>query len=324
MTEKYLLRTEGLTKSFLVRRSLSEIVRNRKPRFVHAVDGVDLEIMKGEALGLCGESGCGKTTTGLLLTRLEKPTSGRILFNNADISSLKGRALLSFRRKAQLIFQDPYSSLDPRYTILSSVSEPLRAHHLESDMDEKVTEMLERVGLVPAEEFKLRYPHEFSGGQRQRVAIARALVIRPELVVADEPVSMVDVSMRADIVHLMMELKEELGTTYVLITHDISVARYMCDRIAIMYLGKIVELGSNEEVISDPIHPYTKALISAVRVPDPAYRRQPLRISGEVPDAINPPGGCRFHPRCPYAKAECKDVEPRLKEISRRLVACHQ
>src|SRR2546422_2137469 len=296
-------------------------------QYVHAVDGVSFDIRRGEILGVVGESGCGKTTTGRLLVRLETPTSGQMLLRGTDIASLHGAELKEFRRKVQMIFQDPYESLNPRFTVFATVSEPLIVHGVGETYDEReemVARALESAELKPAEEYMYRYPHELSGGQRQRVAIARALALRPEFVVADEPVSMLDVSIRAGIMNLMLNLRQQYEIPFMFISHDVSVTRYMSHRIAVMYLGQIVELASSEEVIKNPMHPYTEALLSAVPVPDPAAKHGRIEIKGDLPSPIRVPPGCSFHPRCPYRRDVCKEVRPALREITpNHYVQCH-
>ncbi len=318
-----LLRVENLAKLFPVQKGLFRRARE----FIHAVDGVSFEIRPQETLGLVGESGCGKTTTGKLLVRLLKPTSGHIYLNGKDIAQLEGRELKQFHRTVQMIFQDPYGSLNPRHTIFQIVSEPLKVQGIGTvlEREARVAQMLELVGLSPAESFLFRYPHELSGGQRQRVAIARAMIINPSFIVADEPTSMLDVSIRTGVMKLMRDLQKEFGISYLYITHDLAVARYMCDRIAVMYLGKIVELGPTEAVIQNPLHPYTKALISAVPVPDPERGRPPVALKGEVPSLADPPPRCRFYDRCPIATEYCRTHDhPPLEEKAGRHVACYE
>jgi peptide/nickel transport system ATP-binding protein len=299
--------------------------------FIHAVSGLEMSIKRGESVGLVGESGCGKTTTGKLLTRLVDPTEGNIELTTevgtVDIASLRGRQLKNFRRRVQMIFQDPYESMNPRLTIYDTVAEPLDVQGLGTiaEREARVAELLETVGLTPASSFMFRYPHELSGGQRQRVAIARALVIEPDFVVADEPTSMLDVSVRTGVMNLMQDLGERLGVTYLYITHDLAVARYMCDRIAVMYLGKIVELAETEELLHNPKHPYTQALLSAVPVPDPTYAREAVVIKGGVSKPINPIPRCRFYDRCPLAQKVCEenDHPPLEDKGNMHQVACY-
>lgn len=305
----------------------------RKQSFVHAVDDVSFDILEGETLGLVGESGCGKTTTGRMLVRLTEPTSGQVLFNNEsgdeeDIAHLKGTPLKDFRRRAQMVFQDPYESMNPRRTIFDTVAEPLKVQKMGSHSEqlERVSETLGLVGLTPPSSFLFRFPHELSGGQRQRVAIARALVMNPSFVVADEPTSMLDISIRTGIMQLMEELAGRLGISYLYITHDLAVARYMCNQIAVMYLGKIVEMGDTEEVLQNPVHPYTKALLSAVPVPDPESTREPVDIKGSVSAPVDPLPRCRFYDRCPIADDFCRenDHPPLEDKGGGRLAACHK
>jgi len=317
---------EHLKKYFPVQKSFFEKLFTRTSSYVKAVDDVSFSINEGEVFTLAGESGCGKTTTGMILAMLINPSGGKILFDGTEITGLRSEELRLLRRRIQIVFQDPYASLNPRMRIGEAVGHPLEIHGLATGVDKKnrVLEILEKVGLTPPERFVDLYPHELSGGQRQRVAIARSIILRPEFIVADEPVSMLDVSIRTVLIDLMMELRKEFGLTYLFITHDLAVAKYISDRIAIMYLGKIVETGDKEEVFSNPLHPYTKALLSAVPVPDPERKRETVELKGEVPSAIQVPAGCRFHPRCPYAFAKCSEVEPQLIEIEENhCAACH-
>ena len=317
-----LLRVINLRKYFSVRRG----ILFKRTFYVKAVDGVSFDIGRGEILGLVGESGCGKTTTGRAILRLIS-AEGKILFDGVNILSIPLRKFKPYRRKMQMIFQDPYESLNPRRRIYDIIAQAIRFHKLANSAEEErelVAQSLEEVGLRPPEEFMYRYPHMLSGGQRQRVAIARTIVLRPELIVADEPVSMLDVSTRVGILLLLKELQKKMKISFLYITHDLATARYVCDRIAIMYLGKIVEIGPAEEVLTNPLHPYTKALITAVPEPDPNIKRGKIPIKGEVPPtAINIPPGCRFHPRCIYAEKKCMECEPELIEVKpNHYVAC--
>ena len=291
--------------------------------YVKAVDGVTIAVPRGKTLGLVGESGSGKTTLGRVILRLEEPTSGKIFFDGRDVLKFKGEELRRFRRRAQIIFQDPYGSLNPRMTVFDLIMEPVRVHKIRvGDPQEFVARLLEKVGLNETHMF--RYPHEFSGGQRQRIAIARVLALNPEFIVLDEPTSALDVSVQAQILNLLKDLQRERGLTYLFISHDLGVVRYMSDYIAVMYLGKIVEMGPAEEVFEKPLHPYAQALLSAIPVPDPevASRRKRMRLQGEPPSPLNPPRGCRFRTRCPLAFSKCTE-EPPLEEVERNhWVAC--
>ena len=320
-----LLVVEHLKKHFPLQKGFLDNLFSKEKRSVKAVDDVSFYIQKGEVLGLAGESGCGKTTTGRLVLRLLEPTSGDVTYRGKSIYSYDSEEMRKMREKLQVIFQDPNASLSPRMSVGYAISHPLVIHNLytKEECKERTLDIMGKVGLNPAEFFYKKYPHQISGGQRQRVVIARALITNPELVVADEPIAMADVSVRATLLELMVRLKEEFHLTYLFITHDLATAKYICNRIAIMYLGKIVEIGPYHDVFGEALHPYTKALLAAVPVPDPKFRRLETIPKDEIPDAINPPSGCRFHPRCPYVMTRCSAEEPSLNDHgSSHFAAC--
>ncbi len=318
-----ILRVEGLKKYFPVRRGVFQ----RHVGNVRAVDDVSFDVYRGETLGLVGESGCGKTTTGRTIIRLYEPTDGQVYFEDVDLASIKGSQLRQMRRKMQMIFQDPYASLSPRMSVLGIVGEPLEVHRVAAgaERQERVAELLQLVGLNPAH--MKRYPHEFSGGQRQRIGLARSLALNPDLIICDEPISALDVSIQAQVVNLLEELQEKLGLTYIFIAHDLSMVRHISNRVAVMYLGKIVELTDRDELYGNPLHPYTQALLSAVPVPDPIVEEQRQRIilEGDLPSPAHPPEGCNFNTRCPVAMEQCFEMEPEFIEVEKgHFCACHR
>jgi oligopeptide transport system ATP-binding protein len=306
---------------------LQGVIFQRRVATVQAVDGIGFALKRGGTLGLVGESGCGKSTTGLAILRMLEPTAGRIVFEGEDITAYDKARMRPIRRRMQMVYQDPYGSLNPRMKVRDIIGEPLRVHGAAASAQayrERVSQLMHLVGLLP--DMADRYPHEFSGGQRQRIGIARALALEPSLVICDEPVSALDVSIQAQVVNLFMELQERLGLTYIFIAHNLAVVRHICDRIAVMYLGRIVELASRAELYKTPLHPYTEALLAAIPVADPEIEARRVRpiVKGEVGSALNPPSGCRFHPRCPKAMDKCRSVDPALTDLGAgRAVACH-
>jgi oligopeptide transport system ATP-binding protein len=324
MQEQVLLEVKNLKMYFPISQG---IIIQRHVGDVKAVDGLDFFIRRGETLGLVGESGCGKSTTGRAILQLYRATAGQVLYGGADLCKMKGETLRKMRRKMQMIFQDPYASLNPRMTVGNIIGEPMEIHNLAKgkEKQEKVQHLLEIVGLNPY--MANRYPHEFSGGQRQRIGVARALAVEPEFIVCDEPISALDVSIQAQIINLLEELQSQFHLTYLFIAHDLSVVRHISDRVAVMYLGKIVELATRDELYFKPMHPYTKALLSAVPIPDPFVegKRERIILTGDVPSPVNPPSGCHFHTRCPIAIDICKQVDPDFKDHGDlHWVACHR
>ncbi len=322
-----LIKVRNLRKWFPVNTGFLSSILYKQELYVKAIDGVTFDIVKGEVLVLAGESGCGKTTTGRCILYLEIPTDGQVVYAGRDLATLDRNEIKELRRRMQITFQDPYESLNPKQSIYSIISEPLTVHKIPLSVIEKkkrVLEAMESVALIPAEDYIDRYPHELSGGQRQRISVARALILHPEFMVADEPVSMLDVSIRAEILNLLLDIREKFGLTYLFITHDLAVATYIADRIGIMYLGKVMEIGPSHEVAFNPLHPYTRALISAVPSGDPTVKRRAESLKGEPPSPINVPPGCRFHPRCPYAQEICMREIPEDRDMGEgHFVACH-
>jgi oligopeptide transport system ATP-binding protein len=322
-TNNVLMHVKDLVKHFPITQGL---IVQRQVGAVRAVDGVSFDVHKGETLGLVGESGCGKSTTGRTILQLYRPTSGDVVFGDVNLVTLKGDDLRKMRRKMQMIFQDPYASLNPRMTISEIIGEPLVVHQVArgKEMEQRVEQLLELVGLSPT--FANRFPHEFSGGQRQRIGVARALALQPSFIVCDEPISALDVSIQAQVVNLLEDLQQQFGLTYLFIAHDLSMVRHISDRVAVMYLGVIVELASRDEIYNSPLHPYSQALLSAVPIPDPFAEAQRKRVilQGDVPSPTNPPSGCRFRTRCPIAKDECAQSRPEWRELKPgHFVACH-
>ncbi|WP_102345107.1 ABC transporter ATP-binding protein [Bacillus sp. Marseille-P3661] len=320
MSTKELVRIENLKKHF----TLSNGFLSRNKAVVQAVDGLNFSIYEGETLGIVGESGCGKSTTGRLLLRLLDASEGKVYFDGKDLMSLSKAELKNSRKDFQMVFQDPYASLNPRMTVKELIEEPMKTHGLyKENRLEKIKELLNAVGIP--ESYMERFPHEFSGGQRQRIGIARALALNPKFIVADEPVAALDVSIQAQIINLMVDLQEKYGFTYLFIAHDLSVVQYISDRVGVMYLGQMVELAESDELYDNPLHPYTKALLSAIPVPDPTRKSERIPLKGEIPSPVNPPSGCRFHTRCPIATEKCKQEVPAFREVQPgHFVACHE
>jgi len=325
MNEKNIVEVEDLQKWFTLRGSFLNLLRGSNV-IVKAVDGITFDIKQGETLGLVGESGSGKTTVGRLILKLIPATSGNIYFNNINVDTLQKKDELQFRREAQIILQDPFGSLNPKMKVYDLIGESIDIHKLVNNRTEKeelIIQAMKNVDLVPYEDIINKYPNELSGGQMQRVAIARTLVLNPKFIVADEPVSMLDASIKANMLNLLINIRERFNLSQLFITHDIAVAKYISHRIGVMYLGKIMEIGTTKDVIEEPLHPYTHALFSAVPSPDPDVKRREVNIKGEIPDAIDIPSGCRFHPRCPFAQDICRSDEPELEIKQRHFVACH-
>jgi len=324
--DNVLVKVKSLKKYFPVKMPFLASLFTKERKAVHAVDDVSFEIKRGETLGLVGESGSGKTTIGRLILRLIESTSGKIIFEGRDITHLEGESLRKLRPKMQVIFQDPLASLNPYMRVGEAIKHPLEIHNIgkKQERKEKVLDALEQVRLIPPEDFYPRYPRELSGGQRQRIVMARALILNPSFMVADEATAMIDVSVRSQLLKLMKDLKAKFNLTYLFITHDLASAKYICDDIAVMYLGKLVEVAPMRTIYTSPSHPYTKALMDAIPIPDPKQKRDRLILKGEIPTPIDPPSGCRFHPRCPYAKKVCSEREPEMKEIEKgHYIACH-
>lgn len=319
--KKVLVETKNLTKEF----KTSSNSWSKAGPIVHAVTDVSLSVYEGETVGLVGESGCGKSTLGRLILRLLPPTSGSVIFDGTDIATLKEGEMRPLRKQMQMIFQDPYASLNPRLKIHDIIAEPMLTHGLyqsKGEMTARVEELMRKTGIRP--EFMYRYPHQFSGGQRQRVSIARALALNPRLIVCDEPVSALDVSIQSQILNLLGDLQAEMNLTYLFISHDLSVVRYLSDRVCVMFLGKVCEFGVTRDIYANPLHPYTKFLLEAIPVPDPSVRKEAKNmLLGEIPSPVNPPSGCCFHTRCPYAADRCRSEPPALRQVNDRVVACH-